>query len=74
MIGQLLGRLYTRHAFDGTPYNIRCLHRSHWLRLPCLRLRTWDHRCPKHLRSCWSDDDCRSERRARRLATIEAGR
>lgn len=36
----------------------RCIHRSHRLRLRCLRSWTYDGYCRIHNSSCFSDNDC----------------
>ena len=44
-----------RWLYDLVPARrYRCLHRSHRLRLPCLREATYDHLCGKHNTTCFN--------------------
>lgn len=36
-------------------YQVVCMHRSHHLRLPCFRWRTYDGQCGRHNTTCFFD-------------------
>lgn len=52
-----------RWLYDLVPVrrNLQCVHRSHRLRLPCLREAVYDHWCGRHNSACW--DGCPKEAR-----------